>query len=509
MKFTSTEKIIVATFALVCFALHFFVNLSGAYGFFRDELYYIACSDHLAWGYVDQPPFSLFLLKLSRLIFGDSLAAIRLIPALTHSLTIVLAAMIVKEMNGKALAVFIACLTIMVSIIHLGMSAIYSMNSIDILIWAFSFYLILRIINTQENRLWIWLGIVLGIGLLNKISILFLGSGIFVGFLLMDRKWFATRWPYIAGLLAFVIFLPYIIWNLNHDLAHLEFIHNASAGKYSGRTRFDFIKEQLLYLNPLSAPIWLTGIVVLFFYKPLEKFRLLGWIFLTAFIILIVNRTSKGEYLSPAYIILFAAAGVFIEQVFTKPALKWITYSYLFILFICSILLLPVVLPILPVEEYIRYSEAIGNKPSSSENKELSELPQFYADMFGWKEKVRDVAKVYNSLSDEDKARCTIFSNNYGRNGALDFFGKEYGLPETIGNHNNYVIWGPGNHTGDVMIILGGSMEDHKNDFESITLAGVSDCKYCMPYENHVNIFICRGLKYKLTDIWKEIKHYE
>jgi hypothetical protein len=503
------EKLVVGAIAIACFLLHFITNLNGAYGFFRDELYYIACSDHLAWGYVDQPPFSLYLLKASRIVFGDSLTAIRFFPAVAHAATLVLTALIVKNMGGKLFAICLACLAVFLSPIHVAMGAYYSMNAIDILVWAAATLLLLNIINTQKNSYWIVLGIVLGIGLLNKISVLFLGAGIAVGLLLTQRKLFSSRWPYLTGLLAFAFFLPYLYWNLTHDLAHLEFIHNASAGKYAGRSHLDFMLEMVLQLNPFSAPLWIAGLLALFFYPPLKKYRLIGWIYITVFLILLINRTSKGEYMAPVYVCLFAAAGVWAEQKWVLPSVKWLRYVYPALLIASALLLLPLVLPVLPVEKYISYSREIGIKPGSSEKKELAELPQFYADMFGWKEKARDVAKVYETLSEEDKIKCAIYSNNYGRCGAIDFYGKEFGLPKSIGSHNNYWLWGPRNYTGEVTIILGGTMEDHREDFASCELAGVSTCTYCMPYENNVGIFLCRGLKVPWKDIWKEVKHYE
>ncbi|HEY3402022.1 MAG TPA: glycosyltransferase family 39 protein [Ohtaekwangia sp.] len=509
-RLTRPEKLTLGILGFTCFLFHVIVNVNGAYGFFRDELYYLACSDHLALGYVDQPPFSIYLLKLSRLIFGDSLTAIRLIPSLAHAGTVVLAGLISREMGGKVYAIFLSAFVVMLTPILIGMSSFYSMNSIDILIWSLAIWVILKIVNTREEKYWRWLGIVLGIGLLNKISVLFLGAGIFVGFMVIDRKWFTTRWPYFAGILAFILFAPYVVWNLTHDLAHLEFIHNASAGKYSGRSPLDFVSEQFLYLNPVAAPLWIGGLIVLFVYKPLREYRLIGLIYLTAFIILLLNRTSKGEYLAPAYACLFAAASVFIEQKFVNASLNWIRYVYPALILVSVIILLPMILPVLPVEKYIKYAKSIGFEPSSSENKELAELPQFYADMFGWKEKAADVARVYNSLPEDEKATCTIISTNYGRCGAIDFFGEQYGLPKSIGLHNNYWLWGPGDYTGkEVLIILGGKLADHKDDFESVELAGVSECQYCMPYENHVNIFICRGLKFPVQDSWAAEKNYE
>jgi hypothetical protein len=508
-RLNSSEKIIIATLAGACFLLHLITNLNGAYGFFRDELYYIACSDHLAFGYVDQPPFSLYLLKVSRAIFGDSLTAIRLVPSLAHALTIVVTGMIVKQLGGKSFAIFLAGLAVFTSLIHTGMSLIYSMNAIDILLWAIAIYLLLKIIGTEEKRYWVWLGVVLGIGLLNKISVLFLGAGIFAGLLFTNRQSFTTRWPYLAGGIAFLIFLPYIVWNATHDWAHLEFIQRASAGKYSGRSHLDFLTEQILYLNPISLPLWLGGLFAFFFYAPLKKFRILGWVYLTAFLILFLNRTSKGEYLSPAYAMLFAAGALWIEQKLASSWQKIVRYAYAGLLLLSFIFLLPLVLPVLSVPDYIAYAKKIGMGPTSSENKELAELPQFYADMFGWKEKAHDVAKVFQTLSPEDQKKCAIYSDNYGRCGAIDFFGKEHNLPKSLGSHNNYWWWGTREYTGEVVLILGGDLEDHQDDFESCEQAGVSTCQYCMPYENNVKIFICRKLKASLKDAWGSTRHYD
>lgn len=505
---SKSEWVLTSGIALGIFLLHVGVNATGAYGFFRDELYYLACSDHLAWGYVDQPPFSLFVLKVSRMLFGDSLVAVRLIPAFLHAGVIFFTARITKEMGGNRMAILLSCLAMATAPVLVAMMSFYSMNAIDIFIWTLVFFFMLKIQKENKTINWIALGIVLGIGLLNKISVLFLGAGIFVSLLITSREVFKTKGPYITGLIAFALFLPYVVWNAANEWAHLEFIHNASSGKYSGRSPLDFAAEQFLNMNPIAVPLWLGGLLALFFYKPLQAYKSFAWIYITAFVILVLNRTSKGEYLSPAYVGLFAAGAVWLEAQVTL-LMKWVKGIYLFVFVTSFLLLMPLVMPILPVEKYISYAASLGFAPSSSENKELGELPQFYADMFGWEEKTRDVAEVYNSLSEEDKKVCAIFSNNYGRCGAIDFFGQQYGLPKSIGNHNNYWIWGPRDYTGEIIIILGGKLEDHREGFESVELAKTSVCQYCMPYEKNVSIFIARKLKVSPKDIWQEEKHYE
>jgi hypothetical protein len=489
---------------------HLGVNLSGGYGFFRDELYYLACADRLSAGYVDQPPFSLLILKIVTTLFGDSLFAVRLVPAVLSACGLFITGLIVIRLGGGRIAQLLALVS-WSTLINVAMHTFYSMNAIDFFIWALVFLVVLRILQDERKTDWILLGCILGIGLMNKISVLFLGAGLFLGLILTDqRRWLRTPWPYISGVIAFIFFLPFIVWNLQHDLAHLEFIRNASATKYAGLSALDFLAGQVLLNNPVALSVWLPGLLALLFYQPFKRYRLLAYLYLGPLLIFLVNGTSKSEYLAPAYTILWAAGAVFIEQWTAKSfTLKWVPYTLAILVGVVSIVFLPMVSPILPVEKFIAYSETLNLKPKSSESKELAELPQFYADMFGWEKKAQDVAKAFATLSPEEQSKCAILGNNYGQCGAIDYFGKKYGLPKAIGDHNNYWIWGPRGYTGELIILMGGTLEDHKDDFASVELAVVSDCDYCMPYEDKMNIFICRGLKAKLADVWPEEKHFE
>ncbi|MBE0556141.1 MAG: hypothetical protein IH628_02820, partial [Proteobacteria bacterium] len=167
-----------------------------------------------------------------------------------------------------------------------------------------------------------------------------------------------------------------------------------------------------------------------------------------------------------------------------------------------------ITVPILAVPDYLAYAKALGIEPSTSEDLELSDLPQFYSDRFGWEEKAQTVAEVYGRLSPEEQEVCRVFSYNYGRCGAIDFFGRQYGLPPAIGLHNSYWIWGPGDFDGQVLIILGGDLEDLPEAFEEVELAGTVSCRHCMPYENNLNIYVCRRIKTPIKELWPQLKHY-
>ncbi len=500
---------------------HLAINLFGGYEIFRDELYYLACADRLAWGYVDQPPLSIFLLAAVRAVFGDSLFALRLVPAIAGAAVVLLTGLLARELGGGRFAVALAAVGAMVSGANLALSSIYSMNVFDLLLVAVAAWLLIRLIRTEEPWIWIALGVTLGLGLLNKVGVLWVGFGIFAGIVATrERRWLVTPWPWAAGAVSALLFLPYGLWNAANDWAHLEFIESAVSGKYSGLSVWTFLSGQVLHQNPTTLPLWLGGLGWLLFAPGGRRFRLLGIVWVTACVVLIANGHSKAGYLASTYAMLFAAGGVAWETMFhmrafhsradgaTLPGRAAIRGAAIAVV-ASGIVLAPFATPMLPVDAYVRYARALGVDPGTDEGHELAELPQFYADMFGWEQKAAAVAEVYHALPASDRERAAIFADNYGRAAAIDYFADEYGLPGAVGSHNNYWIWGPGEATGEVVIVLGGDMEDLERRFESVVVAGVASCRYCIPYERDLKVHVCRGLRLEMTELWPVIKHYD
>jgi len=292
----------IVALCLLPLAIHLAVNLFGGYGYFRDELYYIACSKRLAAGYVDHPPFSIFLLALVRLLIGDSVFAIRLVPALLSALSVAAVCLLVRKMGGGRIALVIAALSFVASGQLLGFHTFYSMNSLDILFWLVAGYVLVGIAEHATPRKWLLLGRVLGLGLLNKTSVLWLGAGIGACLLLTDlRVHLRTRGPYLAAGTALLVFSPYVLWNLAHGLPHLEFMRNATAGKYSSLTRLRFVGEQI---DSMGLPVVIVALLGLTWYllsKDGRRFRFLAVVFLAVFGILFLNPHSKSEYIAAAY----------------------------------------------------------------------------------------------------------------------------------------------------------------------------------------------------------------
>jgi len=497
----------LAAFASVKLAIHLVTNAVGGFGIFRDELYYLACADRLAFGYVDQPPLSIFILAGVKGSIGSSLFAIRFLPALFGSAVVFLTGLIARELGGKRFAQAVAMLASIVSIIHLAFSGIYSMNVFDLFFWALTAYLLIRLIKSERNSLWMWIGAVLGLGLMNKISVLWLGAGLALGLIFTgQRKWLKTRWPYAAAVVAGLLFLPFIIWNLTHDLAHLEFMRNASAFKYSGLNVLDFLMGQILLPNPVNLPVWIGGIIFLFFHKKSRPYRLLGFLFLVPMVILILNQHSKPEYLAAAYVVPFAAGGVFFEGLFGRERLGWLK-PVLLVFMAGGLVMAPYAVPILPQETTIAFLNTMGIETPNSEGKETGALPQHYADMHGWENMAGIVSEVYLSLPPEERETTVVFGQNYGEAGAIDYYRKKYELPRAIAAHNSYWMWGfP--EDAETVIFIGGSLERYESFFSDVRQASFIQNPYAMPYENDLPVYVAREPKVSLGEIWDQIKNY-
>jgi hypothetical protein len=500
---------IAAFMALLSLGVHLFVNALGGYGYFRDELYYLACSRHLAAGYVDQPPFSILLLALTRALLGDSVFAIRLIPAIASALSVAVLCLMVRKLNGGRTAMVIASLSFIASGQLLGFHTFYSMNSLDVLFWLLAGYLLVCLAERPTPGRWSLLGLALGLGLLNKTSVLWLGAGIGVSLLLTSlRTHLKTRGPYLAAVTALAFFSPYVLWNVTHGFSHLEFMRNAASGKYSSLTRWRFVVDQIINMNPPVVLVASLGLGWYLFSKEGRRFRFLGILFLAVFGILFLNPHSKSEYIAAAYPLLLAGGGLVVERLGQRGG-QAVPIAVGVLLTASGVIVAPFALPVLPVATYIRYAQALGVSPSTPETKQLAELPQFFADMQCWKELAQDVSAAYLTIPEEERRTTVALVGNYGEAGALELFARKYALPWVISTHNSYWFWGVGDTRITTFIRLGGNKDDYTQNYGDVTLVGVHACQYCMPYENNLNIFIARQRRRPIEQVWGESKHFE
>jgi hypothetical protein len=238
--------------------------------------------------------------------------------------------------------------------------------------------------------------------------------------------------------------------------------------------------------------------------------RILAILYLSVFALLALSGTARAAYLSPAYPPLFALGAIAIERATASGRLaRFARVPGVALLALSGAALVPLAVPVLPVERYVSYAAALGMTPHSEERKEMGELPQLFADMFGWPELAAEVARVFRTLPAEDQARASVFAQNYGEAGAIDFFGRPLGLPPAISGHNNYWLWGPGQRPADPLLIVGGDLEDHQQAFEDVTAVGRHTCRYCMPYERDLTIWVARRPKAPVPELWRVVKHYD
>jgi hypothetical protein len=478
------------------------------YGYFVDELYYLACSRHLDWGYVDQPPLIALVTWVSRHLFGQSLAAIRFLPAVAGAAEVALTAMLAREIGGGRFAQFLAAVAALVAPGILASGNLLSMNVYEPLFWTGCAWLVARMIRTGETKLWIWFGVLAGFGLENKYSMGMFAGGIVLSLLLTrERRILATRWLWVGGAIAFLLFLPNLLWNVQHHFPFLELQANI---RRSGRDvvlgPLAFFGQEALAMLPTALPVWLAGLGH-YFSRAGKPYRALGWAWLfTATVI--VALSPRVYYLFPAFPVLFAAGGVAWEGWLARPGLRWVRIAYPALLLLSGAFFSPLAIPVLTPEQYTRFTRAIHLEQPRIETHKLGPLPQLYADQFGWEEMVQVVARIYNGLPPEVRADTAIFGQTYGEAGAVDFFGPKYGLPPAISGHQSYFLWGPRNYTGRSMIVMADRRERLAALFNSVQKAGTVYHPYSMPYE-HFDVFYCRGLRSPLHDLWPRVKKWD
>ena len=498
--------LIVVVLALGKLVLHCVFN--NRYGYFRDEFDYMSCGDHLAWGYVDQPPLLPFLVRVSRVILGDSLRSIRFLPALATSAVLVLTAIIAREFGGRHFALILSAIAVLVAPIYLSGGSLLTTNCIEPLLWMGCVYFAILALK-RDARYWVCFGVVAGLGLEEKYSIAVLGFGIVVG-LLLTGQWrvFLNKWFWAGGIAAFLVFLPNLIWNIHNHWPFLELMDNIRAsGRDVQLTPFEFFKQQVLLLHPLTAPLWITGLLALFLSPRLKRYRMFAWCYVVGFIVFVVLK-GKNYYLAPIYPMLFAAGAVIVETAIERTRQVWLKPAIIVLLVAGGAWLAPLVIPVFSVDHFISYMNNLPFKvPRSEHAHERALLPQHYADQFGWEEMTAVTAQAWSRVTPDERHDCGIFAQDYGQAGATDFFGRRYGLPPALSGHQTYFLWGPRGYSGNCLIVLDDKKEVLEKLFEHVEFVGTSDNPYAL--ERNIPVFLCKGAKFgSLEKIWPQLKKW-
>lgn len=494
----------VAGIAILKLALQ--LDAAPHYGIFRDEMYYLACGQHLGWGYVDHPPLMPFIAWLVSHTLGTSLIAIRLLPALAGAALVWLTGTMARMMGGGRMAQALAALAVLTAPVYMLMQHWFTMNAFEPLLWMGCAWCVLRYIENGNPRWWLWIGVLCGVGLEMKYSVVLFAAGLIVGLALTPhRRVFLSKWFWLGCLAAFLIFLPHLVWLVHNHFPFLEYEHNVRmTARDVRRGPVAFLLDQAAILNPVSAVLWVDGVLWLLFTRAGARYSLLAWTFLVVLGALLITQ-GKNYYVSPVYPMMFAAGAVGFTRWIRNA---WSRAAYTALLAASGVLLAPMALPLLRPETYLRYQHALGIAPIKAENQRTGPLPQYFADEFGWEDMVRKTAAVYWSLPPAERARTAIFANSWGQAAAVDYFGPKYGLPRAISNHNSYWLWGPRDYDGSTVIVLGSDGEGDRKFFSSVLDSGQKTDNPWSREDEHFTIWLCRGLHWNLRAVWPKIKSW-
>lgn len=501
---STTPPLAITILAALCAAkllLHLLTSVRH-YGYFRDELYYLDMARHLDWGYVDAAPLIAVYAKIA-LLFGGSLAALRIISALAGAGLVALAILLARELGGNRYAQFLAGLVILLCPAFLVECSLLTMNAFEPLFWTGCVLVLARLLRTGDPRLWLWFGVLAGLGLENKHSTLSFGFSVVVALLLTHhRREFARPWIWIAGGLALALFLPNIIWQIRHHFPTIEDLENVRReGKNVVLGPLAFFKEQIIDMHPVLLPVWLSGLV---WTLRDRRWRVLGLTFLVYFVLMEVAH-AKNYYVFPIYPMLFAAGAVAIESWLRNRA-AWTRAAVIAIILLATIPVIPLFTWMLSPDHLLAYENAVGFKPAKQEVHHESLLMQPIADQFGWPEMARQVAEIYNSLPPAERAQTGIWAGNYGEAGAINQFGPQYGLPTAYSRHQNHWYWGPPPLPYSNLIVIQWSRDDVADNCTSFQGFEHYD-KWGMDEENGP-IYLCRGVKFDIQKIWWHSHHW-
>jgi 4-amino-4-deoxy-L-arabinose transferase-like glycosyltransferase len=479
------------------------IAVAGRYGYHRDELYFLAAADHLAWGYVDQPPLTPALAWLGRALFGDSLTGLRLVSALAMGAVVVLTGLIARELGGSRAVQLLAGACIAGCGVTLAVGHLLSTATFDVLLWTVVLFPLVRLLRTREPRLWLVVGAAAGVGLLNKVSVLQLAGTGLLGMLTSreGRGLLATRWFAGGVAIALALWAPYLAWQAGHGWPQLEIfadLREEDGGLVSGLL---FLPLQLPMTNPLLAPIWIVGVVALLRDPRLRPWRPLaiGFLLFVAFYVVV---GGKPYYAFGWYPVLFGAGLIRLErwrgdrgQGQLRPV------RHLAYVAVAALIPVPLLLPILP---------ASAIPVTSAVNEDTAET-------FAWPAYVEQIEAVVAGLTPAERAGVVVVTGNYGEAGALERFAGPELRDRVYSGHNSYWFWGPPSGDGEVVVVVGYNRARDwlAQRFDSVTLAtrldnaALNDGEAVDNEEQGQPVWIARGLREPWATGWLGWRHYD
>jgi len=484
--------------------LHFVA--AGRYGYQRDELYFMSCAHHLAWGYVDQPPLIAVIAKVALALFGDSLYAIRFLPAVAATATVVLAGRLTARFDGGAFAQTLAMIGVALAPFFLAVGNLLTMNAFEPLLWLGTIVLFLRACDRDEPAMWGALGTVAGLGLINKYSMFFfLGASVVAIALTPTRRALVRPGFALAVAIAATIVAPTLVWQAQHGWPQLTLLRAAAATKNVAVGPLGFYAQQVLMMNPLAAPIWIAGLGATIAAARFAGVRWIGYTYVVLSIVYLALG-AKTYYLAPIYPVFFAVGACVIERRIAHLRSAAVLYPALLV--VCGLLVAPEAYPLLPLATFERYERVFDFRGIKMEKHPEGRVPQHFADMLGWDSLVAAVARAYDSLPAAERRDAVVLTRDYGQASAIDFFGPKLGLPRAISGHNSYFLYGRRGASGNTVVAIGFSASRLRQEFGRVRRVGVYHDDYVLPDSNDLPIYACTQPHVLFATWWPSLKRY-
>jgi len=508
-------RIVAGAFFLLAWLPSFF----GPAGLFIDEAYYLACADRLALGYVDHPPLSIAVLRGLRALLGDSLPALRLAPALAGATTVLLAARMARRLGAGPWGESVAALAVACAPLAQILFGFYSMNAFSMLFWSLCFVVLIESALRDDPRPWLLLGVVAGLGTLNKHTLVLLLASVAAATLATRaRRQLATPWPWAGAALAALIVTPNLVWQIEHDWPSFEFYREATRLKNVPTPPLEVVAQQVLGANPLALPLSLAGLYALLAGYG-GALRHLGIACLVLVGALIAAGSSRPDRIAGIHPLLFAAGAAVLDAALRAAGRRWLRTALPVAIGLGGAALAPLALPLLPPATAAAWSRALGVVPQieAGEGKR-SPLPQWLADRYGWEQLVDDVAAAVATLEPHERRAAVILGASYGQVAPLAQLGGGRDLPPVYSPHNHYHLWGPPPRPVRIALVVGFGEPGPRGEpvpepllgelFAQVELARVHRCRFCMAWRDGMPIWIARRPVRSLREAWPALRRF-
>ncbi len=498
--------------------------LLGRYGIHGDEMYFLDCGRHLAAGYVDHGPLVPWIARLVEVTLGDSAAFLRIPSTLAGALTIVLAMLLAAQLGGRRWAQGIAGLCVLVAPVYLRAQSLLSLPAFEPLYWTAASLLALWALS-RDARLWLAVGAVAGFGLLNKHTMAVWGVAVLLGMLLSPARTALRRpWPWLGGAMAFLVFLPNLLWQISNGAPTLAFLSSMQSGVLAEIPRSLFVLGQVLYQHPLTLPIWLTGVV--FFFRGPGESRFLGWLCGLSFLIFFVLH-SKPYYLAPVYPLLYAGGAIAIERWLDRSptrlrSVRWLRWLVPGALAAGGVLTGLFALPVLPLAR----ADALLTPLTRPVLEDPADLTSEFHEQHGWRELAEGVDDFVGALSSDLQSEVVILAWGYVEAGAVARFSRTAQTRPVLSGHLTWWLWGPGDASDRAIVAVGFDPEDlgewcpkpQKLMRLGAEAAGEpggdqssrQGSRHLAPrWQRDLPIALCEGRGEPIERIWPELQRYE